>query len=106
MNPAYFDSINSGFPLLSLLIFMPLAGAMLLLLVKNESFCRYWSLAVTSVVALLSLILLFTFDKNSTNFQFAEVHPWVEALKINYVVALDGISILSCRFVCSHHGPI
>lgn len=94
MNPAYFDSINSGFPLLSLLIFMPLAGAMLLLLVKNESFCRYWSLAVTSVVALLSLLLLFGFDKNSISFQFAEVHPWVEALNINYVVALDGISLM------------
>lgn len=94
MNPEYFDSINSGFPILSLLIFMPLAGATLLLLVKNDSFCRYWSLAVTSIVAILSFILLFLFDKSSTNFQFAEMHPWVEALNINYVVGLDGISIL------------
>ena len=47
--------MNSGFPILSVLIFLPLAGALLLLFVKNESMCRYLTLAVTSLVALLSV---------------------------------------------------
>lgn len=90
----YFDSINSGFPILSTLIFIPLIGAFVLLFLKNESFCRYFSLAVTTLTAIVSLALLFGFDKTSSKYQFAEHHIWVESLNIHYTVGIDGISIL------------
>jgi len=86
--------INSGFPILSALIFMPLAGALLLLFIKNESACRYFALVVTSIVALWSLRLLVGFDQTTSKFQFAEHYTWIESFNINYTLGVDGISIL------------
>jgi len=85
---------NQGFPLLSVLIFLPLAGSLVLFFVRQASFARYWALGVTSIVALLSLALLFGFDRGTADFQFAEYHPWINSLNIAYVVGIDGISIL------------
>ena len=58
--------INQGPPLLSILIFLPIAGAFFMLLVNNEDFARYWTLAVTSLTAVLSLPVLFGFDRSTT----------------------------------------
>jgi len=86
--------INPGPPLLSILIFLPLAGALFLLLVNNENFARYWTLAVTGVAALLSLPVLTGFDRSTAQFQFVEQHTWIQSLNINYIVGVDGISVL------------
>ena len=85
---------NPGPPLLSILIFLPLAGALFLLLVNNENFARYWTLAVTCMAALLSLPVLIGFDRTTEKFQFVEKHNWIESLNINYVLGVDGISLL------------
>ncbi len=85
---------NSGLPILSVLIFLPLAGALVLLFVKSESLCRYLALAVTSVVGLLSFRLIAGFDRTTDKFQFVEHHPWIETFNINYTIGVDGISIL------------
>jgi NADH-quinone oxidoreductase subunit M len=86
--------LNQGFPLLSTLIFLPLVGSLVLFFVRHDSFARYWALAITSLVALLSLTLLFGFDRTTAAFQFAEYHPWISSLNISYVIGIDGISIL------------
>ncbi|MGW8193170.1 MAG: complex I subunit 4 family protein, partial [Desulforhopalus sp.] len=86
--------INPGFPILSVLIFLPLAGALVLLFVKNEELCRNVALVFTSVVGLLSIRLLFGFDKATDKFQFVEHHAWIDAFNVNYTVGVDGISIL------------
>jgi len=86
--------INQGFPILSTLIFLPLAGAFVLLLFKNDELCRYISLCVTALTALLSFIVVFGFDSSTAAFQFAETHSWIEPLNINYTIGIDGISIL------------
>ena len=52
------------------------------------------TLAVTAVVAVLSLLLITGFDTTTAKFQFAEHHAWVQSLNIQYVVGVDGISIL------------
>jgi len=86
--------LNPGFPILSVLVFLPLAGALVLLLIRSEEFCRIFSLIVTSVVALLSLRLLFGFDTSTAKFQFAEHHDWIPLFNMNYTLGVDGISIL------------
>ncbi len=84
-----------SFPhLLSTLIFLPLAGVLPLLFVKHDNFCRYWTMIVTSVVAVLSILLITGFDTTTTKFQFVEQATWVESLNIQYVLGIDGISIL------------
>jgi len=86
--------LNSGFPILSVLIFLPLAGALLLLFLKDEAMCRNAALLVTSIVAILSVMLLFGFDRNTAKFQFGEHYSWINSLNINYTIGIDGISIL------------
>lgn len=86
--------IKEGFPLLSFLIFLPLAGALVLLFFHGEAFARTWAMMVTSLTALCSLLLLTGFDPASPKYQFAEVHAWIPRFHINYIVGIDGISIL------------
>jgi proton-translocating NADH-quinone oxidoreductase, chain M len=86
--------IKEGFPLLSFLIFLPLVGALVLFFCHGENFARLWALIVTSVTAASSLLLLSGFDPTSSKYQFAEVYAWIPQLHINYIVGMDGISIL------------
>jgi NADH-quinone oxidoreductase subunit M len=86
--------INEGFPLLSFLIFFPLIGTLVLLAVPGDGFARYWTLAVTVIVAAVSLILYRDFDAGTHLFQFGEHLRWIPALDINYTLGVDGISLL------------
>ncbi len=86
--------LNSGFPILTVLIFLPLAGALALLFVSGDQICRLFTLAVTSIVALLSLRVLAGFDTGTAKFQFVEHHRWIEAFNINYTIGVDGFSFL------------
>jgi NADH-quinone oxidoreductase subunit M len=86
--------INEGFPLLSFLIFLPLAGAVVLLFFPGDNFARYWSLLVTSVTMFASFPLISGFNNDEIKYQFAEAHAWIPQLNINYIVGVDGISIL------------
>ncbi len=86
--------IKEGFPLLSFLIFFPLAGAVVLLFFNGEKFARYWTLAITMITAAFSISLITGFDTTTAKFQFAEVHNWIPQLNIHYVLGVDGISIL------------
>ncbi len=85
---------NSGFPILSVLIFLPLAGAVALLFLNSEQACRIFTLVVSGAVALLSLFVLADFDTATARFQLVEHHRWIEAFNINYTIGVDGISIL------------
>ncbi len=80
--------------ILSTLIFLPLAGALLLLFVRNEYYARYWALGITCLTATLSIPLLMAFDISTSKYQFAERATWIKSLNIEYVVGVDGISIL------------
>ncbi|PIE68685.1 MAG: NADH-quinone oxidoreductase subunit M [Deltaproteobacteria bacterium] len=86
--------IRGGFPLISLLLLFPLAGAFVLLFIRSVSLARFWTLAVTCLVALLSLRVIAGFDRATDKFQMAEAHGWIPQLHINYIVGVDGISVL------------
>jgi NADH-quinone oxidoreductase subunit M len=84
---------HSDFPVLSTLILLPLAGAIVCLFIRNEIFLKLWGLAVTAATMALSLPLYFLFDQTSDKYQFAELGQWIPALKLDYVVGVDGISL-------------
>ncbi len=86
--------IKEGFPLLSFLVFLPMAGALVLLFFHGESFARFWTLIITSLTAVCSLPLLAGFDSTSAKYQFAEAYDWIPRFHINYIIGIDGISIL------------
>lgn len=94
-----FDNV----PILSLITFIPLAIALLMVLFvsvtpesgkaqleKNAPRAALW---VSVAVFILSLLLLFDFDPTVATFQFVEDKPWLGG-GINYRLGVDGISIL------------
>ncbi len=83
-----------GYPLLSLMIFLPVLGAFLLLFVRNAATARWIALAFSIVELGLCLPLLMNFDSSTANMQFGESLPWIAAWNINYRLGIDGISIL------------
>ena len=85
---------NLGFPVLTVTTFLPLAGALLILLIKNDVLIRWLALATTAATFMVSLPIYTHFDKTSYKMQFAEIHPWIPAWNINYTVGVDGISVL------------
>src|SRR5215213_4853812 len=87
------------FPILTSLIALPVAGALLLLFVRgNEEesapFARKIALTVSLLVCAETLLLWSRFDAASGEFQFVERHAWIPAFGIEYFVGVDGISLL------------
>ena len=85
---------TESFPILSVLIFSPLAAAAVAAFIRSERLLRWWTLLFTSFAAILSLPLYFGFDPTTAAFQFQEHARWIPALKIGYAVGIDGISLL------------
>jgi NADH-quinone oxidoreductase subunit M len=86
--------LNEGFKLLSVLIFLPLAGALVALLINNDDASRLWALLVTSVNAFISIFLYSNFNLETVKYQFGEHYSWIPSLDIYYTVGIDGISLL------------
>jgi len=82
------------FPILSLAIFLPLAGALVIwLFVKGDDAVRWSALLVAVVTFLVTLPLALSFDTSTAHMQFEEFHPWITTFNINYQLGIDGISM-------------
>ncbi len=87
---------------LSLTIFLPLLGALVIAFLKNERAIKFTALAVSLCAFVVSLLLWFGFDANHGRsasvlgdlIQFEVNRPWVASPNINYHIGLDGISLL------------
>ena len=84
-----------GFPILSIVTFVPLAGAILLLFIRREqeNKIRMVSLLVAGVTFLITLALPLSFDFASAEMQFVERASWIPAIGVTYVMGMDGISL-------------
>src|SRR5688500_10068305 len=87
------------FPILSSIVALPLAAAVLLLFIPNrdgtrDGFVRQVALVASLVVFGLTLLLWARFDASSGDFQMVERAPWIAAFGIDYFVGVDGISLL------------
>ncbi len=84
--------------LLSLTTFIPLLGAAILAIFLRgndaaaQKNAKWVAMATTVATFLVSLFILFGFDKSNTGFQFVEERAWL--LGMNYKMGVDGISIL------------
>lgn len=81
---------------LTAIVFIPLVGALLLLLVPNtnEKLLRGVTFTVMTVGFLVSLPLFWAYDPSTAAFQFVEKVAWVPTIGIQYYLGLDGISLL------------
>ena len=82
-------------PLLSLLVWLPIAGGALALFFGDQraAQARTFALLVALVTFVLSLGLLAGVDNANAGMQFVETHPWIPAFNIGYNLGADGISI-------------
>lgn len=94
-----------GFPILSLLIFLPIAGACVLPCIRDERVCRIFSLLLMCFVLLLSVPLYTHFNSDLLGFQFTEQHYWVKSHGLSYLLGVDGISLLMV-LLTTFFGPI
>jgi NADH-quinone oxidoreductase subunit M len=88
----------SSWPILSLVTFLPLVGAIFCLVVNGpkeavDRNCRSAALITSLVTFLISLLLWIHFDPTKAGFQFEEKLAWVPALDIGYHMGIDGISL-------------
>lgn len=82
------------FPLLSLVIWMPILGGFLVLTAGNHvSRVRWLSLLVSGLTFVVSWSLYTGFDTSTAAMQFQEKASWVEAFKVYYHLGIDGISM-------------
>jgi NADH-quinone oxidoreductase subunit M len=88
---------QAGLPLLSLLIFLPLAGILALTALRGED-VALWSrriALVTSLIVLgLGIALWAGFNPSIAGYQFVEDLPWLTSVNVDYRVGVDGISLL------------
>src|SRR5476649_884606 len=82
-------------PLLTILVLLPLAGALAIALVddRHQALIRAAALGVSIAVFAVTLLLWLRFDSASANFQFVELHSWIPVFGISYGVGIDGISL-------------
>ena len=88
----------SSWPILSLVTFLPLVGALFCLVVNGpkeavDRNCRSAALITSLATFLISLVLWLRFDPTKAGFQFEEKLAWVPALNIGYHMGIDGISL-------------
>jgi NADH-quinone oxidoreductase subunit M len=88
-----------GFPLLSLITWLPLVGAVIIMFLRGEAAVvaaqsRLVALVTSLVVFFLSLGLWFGFDPTQPGFQFVEQAAWLPQWGITYKMGVDGISVL------------
>ena len=83
--------------ILSLICFLPLAGALAVLLAGGRhpaAAPRRIAAGVALLDLLLALPLWFAFERDGPRFQFRERLPWIPGMGVDYALGLDGLSLL------------
>src|SRR4030043_58273 len=85
-----------GIPILSLLIFFPIVGAIILLFINKEKAgtIRVVTLIFSIIEFFISLPLFFAFDNTTAAMQFVEDWWWIQSYGVSYKLGIDGISLL------------
>src|ERR1700759_4811792 len=81
---------------LSLIVFLPLVGALIIMLMPRENEGAIKSVALLATLAsfAVTIVVLFRFDYDHTGvLQFNIVKPWIDVINAHYHVAVDGISL-------------
>jgi len=87
----------SHIPILSIVAYIPLAGALLLIFFvpkEKTGAIKYLATAVAGLDFLVSLPLWFAFDRTHAGYQFQERGSWIPSLGVEYHFGIDGISLV------------
>lgn len=87
--------MESGFPMLTLTIWLPILGGIAVLASgdRDARFSKRLSLAVAVLTFLVSLGLWIGFDSGTAEMQFVEHSAWIPAYQVYYYLGVDGLSM-------------
>ena len=87
--------MQSAFPLLTLLIWLPILGGLATLAFGHQraDAARWFATTVAAVTLGLSVLLFTGFDFAAPGMQFVEARAWIPAYDIRYHLGADGISV-------------
>ena len=80
------------YPVLTVITFLPLAGAAAIFLF-SERLARWIALGATLTTLAVSVPLYLRFDKTSSAMQFVEAARWIPSWNVGYGMGVDGISL-------------
>lgn len=87
--------INEAFPILSLTILLPLVGAIAIGVTHNVNLAKKIALSIAGLELIATLVVVWLFDAaKGNNFQLVEQYTWIPSLNIEFLIGIDGISIL------------
>ncbi|MDP2994570.1 MAG: NADH-quinone oxidoreductase subunit M [Anaerolineales bacterium] len=83
------------FPFLSVIVFIPMVTALVLLLMKPEQkkAIRITALTAAMLALALSIWVYFAYDKAAAGYQFIEKYNWMPMLGISLHFGVDGLSV-------------
>lgn len=85
--------MNSNLPLLSIITFLPLVGALVLLVLPGARLQKWWALGVSLATFVISCLLFVWWKAGEAGMQFVEQLPWVPQFDIQYFLGVDGLSL-------------
>ena len=87
---------NLDFPILSTLIFFPVAGAAFIAMLSRDKkeLIKLSTLIISIIEFILSIPLYISFNKATHEMQFREEYLWIPQWGIKYSLGIDGISVL------------
>ncbi len=85
----------SNWPILSLLIWLPIAGGLVVIAAgaQRPALARLLALLFSAATLVLSVFLYRWFDTSTAAMQFTELKPWIETFDIFYFLGVDGFSV-------------
>jgi NADH-quinone oxidoreductase subunit M len=85
----------NGWPILSLIVFSPLVGVVVMLFVPGSNHRAIKSVALIAALASFVFSLrLIGYDTGGAEFQFREDYSWIPAFGMGYRMGVDGLSVV------------
>ncbi len=86
---------EGNFPILSLVILLPLLGGIATGFTRNINAAKKVALLIAGMELVATLVVVQWFDAtHGDSFQLVEQHAWIPSLNIQFLIGIDGISVL------------
>ncbi len=86
------EFVKADIPWITITILLPLVAAAVLMFL-NERFAKPVSIAVSTIIFIISSYMLLTYDPSSYKIQFYEKYEWIPWLGVSYEVGVDALSL-------------
>ena len=86
--------IEQNLPILSMVIALPILGAIAIGVIQNIGLAKKVALLIAGLELIATLVVVQWFDSANSGFQLVERHAWIPSLNIDFLIGIDGISVL------------